>query len=271
MLRLSLLILLLASSPLQAQYHWKPSATETLEQRLPLPAGASRSVAAKGSYAAWLRGLPLKEAGTQVLLFNGQKARRQDAAAAIVDIDIGSRDLQQCADAVIRLRAEFLFASGQAGKASFKFTNGFPCDWKRWSQGLRPVLKGKDFVWKPQGQADAGHDNYRRYLDFVFAYAGTQSLARDLKTVKDPASIRGGDVLVQGGSPGHAVTVIDVARGADGKPIFLLAQSYMPAQSLHILKNLAEPTLGAWFRFAPDGSLKTPDWDFAAADLKRFE
>jgi hypothetical protein len=162
----------------------------------------------------------MKETNAKVLLFDGQPARRQDAAAAIIDIDVGKRDLQQCADAVIRLRAEFLFASPQKAKTSFKFTNGFTCDWKRWSQGQRPTLKSQDFVWQAQGKADASHDNFRRYLDFLFAYAGTLSLSRDLKAVKDPASIRSGDVLVQGGSPGHAITVVDTARGADGKSPF---------------------------------------------------
>ncbi|WP_369073809.1 DUF4846 domain-containing protein [Hymenobacter lapidarius] len=38
-------------------------------------------------------------------------------------------------------------------------------------------------------------------------------------------------------------------------PWLLLAQSYMPAQSIHVLKNLDKPRLGAWFTLDPQ-----PKW-----------
>ena len=42
-----------------------------------------------------------------------------------------------------------------------------------------------------------------------------------------------GDVLIQGGSPGHAVIVVDMAENpATGEKLYLLAQSYMPAQDI---------------------------------------
>jgi hypothetical protein len=40
-----------------------------------------------------------------VLLYNGAPKFRQDVHAAVIDIDVGTRDLQQCADATMRLRA----------------------------------------------------------------------------------------------------------------------------------------------------------------------
>ena len=53
-------------------------------------------------------------------------------------------------------------------------------------------------------------------------------------------SLQPGDVFIKGGSPGHAVIVVDVAIYTQtGKKVFLLAQSYMPAQQIHILVNPA--------------------------------
>lgn len=58
-----------------------------------------------GSFGAWLRTLPLKK-GTTVYLYNGRPKENQDAQFAVVDISVGQEDLQQCADAVMRLHAQ---------------------------------------------------------------------------------------------------------------------------------------------------------------------
>ena len=56
---------------------------------------------------------------------------------AVIDMDIGERDLQQCADAVIRLRAEYLYGTGQYDKIHFNFTSGFNAQYIKWMQGSR--------------------------------------------------------------------------------------------------------------------------------------
>ena len=76
--------------------------------------GLTRVAVAPGSFGDWLRHLPLLPPGAPVHLFDGRLKPRQDVHAAVVDLDVGTRDLQQCADAVMRLRAEYLFASGAA-------------------------------------------------------------------------------------------------------------------------------------------------------------
>ena len=66
-------------------------------------------------------------------------------------------------------------------------------------------------------------------------YAGTASLSKELRTVPY-TSLQAGDVFIKGGSPGHVVIVVDVAiHPKTKKKVFLLAQSYMPAQQKHIL------------------------------------
>ncbi len=71
----------------------------------------------------YLRLLPLKPKGSMVHLYEGS-IKDNPVHAAVVDIDIGNKDLQQCADAVMRLRAEYLFQANQYDDIHFNFTNG---------------------------------------------------------------------------------------------------------------------------------------------------
>lgn len=77
----------------------------------------------------------------------------------------------------------------------------------------------------------------QQYMKQVFTYAGTLSLSKEMKSVSDVNRLEAGDVFIKGGSPGHAVIVLDVATNANGEKVFLLAQSYMPAQDIHVLVN----------------------------------
>jgi hypothetical protein len=83
-----------------------------------------------------------------------------------------------------------------------------------------------------------------------------------------------GDVFIKGGSPGHAVIVVDVAiYPQTGKKVFLLTQSYMPAQQIQILVNPANRGLSPWYELSDndEGKLYTPEWVFEKKDLKRFK
>ena len=134
---------------------------------------------------------------------------------------------------------------------------------------MRPHLGERKTTWEQTAAPDAGYASFRRYLDIVFSYAGTLSLARELDKVVDPRRVEAGDVFIQGGSPGHAVMVVDVAEDASGRRAVLLAQSYMPAQDIHVLRNPASPG-NPWYVIEGDGPLTTPEWDFPAGSLRRF-
>ncbi len=224
-----------------------------LVERFAPPPKAQRVEVAPGSFGAWLRELPLRPAGTPVLLHNGAKKGRQDVHAAVIDIDTGKRDLQQCADAVMRLRAEYLWSKNQAGQACFLSAAG-----------------------KTLRFGGGGYQAYRKWLDSVYNWANTGSLRRQLQPVRDAQQVQPGDVYVVGaggGLPyGHAVLVLDVAQepGPRGQRWVQLSQSYMPAQDIHVLNNGQEPKVGPWFRVQADGSLGTPEWIFAAGSLHRF-
>jgi len=268
-------VALLLAIPLGASaapgYPWLPDppARQTLSERIQPPPGHQRLPGAQGSFASWLRGLPLREPGAAVRLFDGREKSDQGGVFAVVDIDVGSNDLQQCADAVIRLRAEYLLQAECADRISFDFTSGHHARWLDWSAGRRPVVSGNDVAWVAQSRADSSYTSFRSYLRSVFTYAGSFSLQRQLEVVGDPSALLPGDVFIQGGFPGHAVLVADVARNDRGERMFLLLQSYMPAQDIHVLRN---PTgrHGPWYPARKEGRLETPEWSFSYSDLRRF-
>lgn len=243
--------------------------TDRITTRFELPAGFVRVDAAPNSFAAWLRNLPLLPPGSPVVLHHGGRKARQDVHAAVLDVSVGGKDLQQCADAVMRLRAEYLFAQGRLNEIQFNFTNGFKAEFSRWKNGERIHVVGNRCSWSVSARPDSSHASLLAYLDRVFTYAGTLSLSKELRSAADRA-IEPGDVFIQGGSPGHAVIVLDAARHADGRQAFLIAQSFMPAQQVHVLKNLEQPEYGAWFVTGEADQLRTPEWTFAWSDRKRW-
>ena len=248
------------------------SAKQSLAGRFPVPAGCRRVVVAAGSWGEWLRYLPLRPAGTKVRLYNGTLKDRPEVVAAVVDIDVGTQDLQQCADAVIRLRAEYLF-SHDPNKVHFHLTTGYDFWFSDFVAGRTFKVKGEDIVPAQRPAEAPTHAALRRYLIPTFGYAGTLSLSREL--AHRPLELaQPGDVLVHGGSPGHAMLVVDVAEHpTTHQKYLLLAQSYMPAQNIHLLRNDYQPALGAWFAVpGPEqANFGTPEWTFSREELKHFE
>ncbi|UII34192.1 DUF4846 domain-containing protein [Fulvivirga ulvae] len=241
----------------------------TLEARINTPDGFERVPVAEKSFGQYLRQLPLKPDGTMVRFYNGLPKPNFNVYTAVVDLEIGERDLHQCADAVIRLRAEHLWNQKEYDKIHFNFTNGFRVDYSEWMKGKRIAVKGNDVSWYQAGSPSNTYKDFWKYMEIIFSYAGTLSLAKELKPVKTD-HLQIGDVFVQGGSPGHAVIVVDVAtRPETGGKIFLLAQSYMPAQQIQILKNRNED-ISPWYSADFGEVLETPEWTFTNKDLKRF-
>ncbi|MBN1211377.1 MAG: DUF4846 domain-containing protein [candidate division Zixibacteria bacterium] len=263
----------LSASLFAQNYLWleESDSLNSIEYRIEPPPGFVRVAVDAGGFAAWLRGLPLKPEGARVLLFDGQPKRNQAAGAAVVDIDIGGRDLQQCADAVIRLRAEYLFAKGLYDRISFNFTSGDTAAYVRWRDGFRPRVRGGVVTWKKTARSDSSYWNFRVYLETVFTFAGSYSLERQLTPVEKISDIESGDVFIRGGFPGHAVIVVDVALNkTTGEKVFLLTQSYMPAQDIHVLTNPTAPVLSPWYDINFGDTLYTPEWIFLKSELRRF-
>jgi len=244
-------------------------ADSLLVQRFAPPPGFVRKSVDSGSFAHFLRQLPLKPIGSKVRYFDGAEKENLGVYDAVVDLPIGRKDLHQCADAVIRLRAEYLWRTRQFDKISFHFTNGFPVDYERWRKGGRvKVVQNKAF-WVDTAAPSDSYKTFWAYLEMIFSYAGTLSLSKELRS-KTIADLHIGDVFIRGGSPGHAVIVVDMAENSGGEKVFLLAQSYMPAQEIQILKNPNDAALSPWYSTDFGEKLKTPEWMFLKTELKGF-
>lgn len=212
---------------------------------IPLPDSFVRIKADSNSFTNWLRNISLKENKT-VYLFNGNAKANQLAQFAVLDISVGNKDLQQCADAVMRLRAEYLFATKRFDEIIFTDNE-----------------KGIYTFEQPYSK-----EHFTKFMERVFGMCGSASLAKQLKPVSNFINIQPGDVLIRGGFPGHAAIVLDVAINKDGKKIFILAQSYMPAQDIHVLLNPANDNLTPWYEVNDDDKIITPEYLFYRNELK---
>jgi len=237
----------------------------TLQTRFDTPAGFTRIPAVKNSFAEYLRNLPLKPAGSKVRYYNGA-VKKEPVYAAVVAMEIGNKDLQQCADAVMRLRGEYFYAQHAFDKISFMLTNGFKMDYLEWMKGNRLAVQGNKTHWVKAAPPSNTYQDFSNYMEVVYTYAGTLSLSKSLhrKNIPDMAI---GDVFILGGSPGHAVMVVDMAESKEGEKIFMIAQSYMPAQDTQVLKNLQDEKLSPWYSATITGYFDTPQWTFGAHQL----
>ena len=242
--------------------------TESISRRYPPPAGFRRVAVGPGSFAAWMRTLPIRLDRMGVRSYRGAPLDRP--SAGIIAMDVGSRDLMQCADSVIRLHAEYLWAHGRQDESAYRFTSGDETRWRDWVAGERLHIEGSR-VRRTRGPARApDHKSYRRWLDLVFTYAGTMSLARDAGSPSVDSPVEAGEFYVEAGSPGHAVIVLDVVTNTDGLQLGLLGQGFMPAEDIHVLRSPLAVD-GVWFRLPSrdDELLPTPSWRPFAADARR--
>lgn len=223
----------------------------TVSEAYPPPSGAERVKA--GAWAEHLQALELADADRDVLTWDGRKVHHH---GHVVQLPLVPGDLQQCADALIRLRAEYLLQAGEA--VSFQSTSGYPMPWARYRDGETPYLVGDAVHWR-----EGGTGEWEDYLVKVFRWAGTVSLQeRETELVRGPP--QPGDLLVQGGFPGHAVVLLDVAVEGD-KTWILVGESFMPAQDFHI--ELGPE--GGWWLW--EEGVDLPSWaPFSSEDLRRW-
>ncbi|MBN1525637.1 MAG: hypothetical protein JW904_14255 [Spirochaetales bacterium] len=231
-------------------------AGSTIGTRVQVPEGYTRVSAAPGSFEEFLRSQPLRPHGTRVKYFDGREKRSEGIYCAVIDRSIGNRDLEQCADALMRIRAEYLYAQKRYSEIQFAFLHD-----------------GKPRRYVDYAGKDRSYKTFLKYMDFIFSSANTTSFYRELKPVTNLQEIKIGDIFIQKHRPiNHAMMVVDMAvHSQTGEKIFLLAQSYMPAQETQIVINPGSDSLSPWYSANFGEVLDTPEWRFSpATDLRKF-
>lgn len=240
---------------------------ESIQERFSPPNGFQRNRFPNESFATYLQNFPLKPIGSSVLLYDGRTKTNQ-VHVAVLDFPLLLDDLIQCADAVMKLRAEYFYSQKKYNQIQFKISNGMEVPFSRFVKGERVQVVGNKSQWKKgKYKQGTGRDVFEEYLRFIYSYAGTISLKSELKK-KTIQNLTPGDVWIEAGSPGHVVIVVDQVTGKGGQTVFLLAQSYMPSQEMHILKSQSK--YSPWFELPENQSFQTPEWEFPSKEFYGF-
>lgn len=218
-----------------------------------------------GSWQHFLQQLTVKD--TPVVDYRGKQVRQQWKSAGVIPYDVGTRDLQQCADALMRLRAEYLFGQERYKEIGFHFVSGDYYAFEDYCAGKKPVPDGNGIRFVTGSSAERTHASLRKYLDLVYTYASTISLARDLQPA---AGFAVGTIVVTPGSPGHCFMIIDEGRDSNGGKLYRLAESYTPAQSIYVLRNPEGEDGDPWHKLQT-GTITTASYHFERYKLVQFE
>lgn len=245
------------------------SKSQTIQKRFSPPHNFERTETTP--FGNFLRQLPLHDIGYPVHYYDGSIKPNRNIYVAVVDQPIENRDLQQCGDAILRLKAEYHYARHEFDSITFKLTNGFSFEFSKWQDGNRLVVNGNKTSWKKSAKPSSSRATFDKYLTILFSYAGTHSLEKELQSIAW-SNMRIGDILIKGGFPGHSVIIVDIVVNIKtGEKRFLLAQSYMPAQETQILVNPYSIDESPWYSDNIKGEyIQTPEWVFKTSELMRF-
>lgn len=240
----------------------------SLATRFTAPEGYTKAEAGEQTFLAFMRNMELKPEGSPILLYDGTVESEQHDAAVFA-LDVGTRNLQQCADSVIRVYSEYLWSIGAYDQIGFHLTNGFWMDYASWRAGNRLALNGNETEWVLSETYDDSYECFRKYLTQVFVYAGTASLDRDCEEIS-MAEAMPGDLILKGGSPGHCILIVDMAVNAEGKKCFLLAEGHMPAEDFHVMLNERHPENPWFYEEEITYPFETPRFVFPEGSLQRY-
>ncbi len=238
----------------------------TLSERFNKPADYAQTEPAPGSFAEYLKNFPLRDYSVKPLIYDSDTqsfVNYEDAPSVSVlaqDL-INKADLQRGACSIIRLYAEYLYASGRYSDIKFNLltTPLFSCDYTTWTNGGRLTVNADDQIsWCTDHNDTCGHrdvetgvsdSTFRYYLQNVMMYSNNASLVTVMDKV-DLQDAAAGDVIVYAESEKAPSVIMDMAVSPSGEKIFIMAQGGIPACEIYIVRNESDADLNPWHRLS---------------------
>jgi hypothetical protein len=202
-----------------------------------------------GSYSHWIQNLSLK-AQPVILNYKGQvvKSGLYRIFGVIRMPLLFQSDLEQCADFAMRFWAEYHKSAGKLDKLYLFSYNGQK---------------------KPFSQSSKSFTNF---LKEAFANTNSHSLKNGCSSIA-ANQIVPGDMFIQNerGGIGHVSVVMDVCKSKQGKKLFLIGYSFMPAQEFHIEKASDKYGVEGWFTLEGYTQYLQDNLNFGKPELRRFD
>ena len=243
----------------------------TIQSRVNIPKDFKRVEYAKGSFQEYLRNYELKPFGTKIINYDDSQYFWQSGHVGVLEIPVPKNGLQQCADALIRVRSEYLWDNNRKDEIGFNFTSGHYCSWSKYAEGYRPKIDGNKVSFHKTAAKDHSKTNFYKYLNLIYTYSGTLSLYNELPKINNVSKLQIGDMLIKGGTPGHIAIICDEIVNETGDKLFLLFQGNTPAQSVHLVKNLEDSTISPWYKLEKDAVIPVSNYTFYDSKFVRFK
>ncbi len=221
----------------------------SIKEHFSPPSGFQRVKVDSGSFAAYLRKLPVVPDTNNVLDFKNRiRIKEGDSSlAAIVPIAISGKRLWQCMDILIALKIEYLKNKNRKQQIEFPLPDGTELSWSEWRNGIRVEFKGANFYKNQIAKYDESSKNFTRYLNTIFSYSNTQTFYHNYPQ-QSFAFLKPGDFITKKGKKGHAVLIVDLAINDQNEKVALIGQGDTPACQFYLLKNKDG---SAWFKISP--------------------
>lgn len=242
-----------------------------VSERIIMPEGFERVLYEEGTFSNYIQKYSLLPYYSEVINYDGNPYIYQSGHVGVLDISVPDHGLMQCADVLIRLRAEYLWEQNKKEDIGFNFTSGHYCSWKQYAAGFRPMINVNKVTFQKTATANTTKQNFYKYLDLIYMYAGTLSLNAEMKKIDAIENIQVGDMLIYPGSPGHVIMIVDKAINTEGEILFTFAQGNTPSQSMHIIKNLNDLSISPWYAIEIGESLNIPTYTFNEVKFIRFK
>lgn len=244
----------------------------TISTRFKVPEGYVRVQTEEGSFEYYLQNFSLKKYGEKAYHYNG-KINKNAPKFGVFDNEITPKNLEQCADAIMRLWAEYLYYQGEYDRISFNFVNGFECNYVNYAEGNRVKIDDSICYWYKGAEKDYSYETFRKYMDLVHNYANTSSLQKQAEYVHYE-DIRIGDIFVMSAAQmnknlGHAVIVVDMCVNPEtGDKLFLIAESTTPASETYVVTDKEG---SPWIKLGEFGTLNTSNWTCPGEYIRRLK